>query len=383
MKKTYPKLYTQNSDGVSINVWWAEQTDNSYITCYGRVDGKIVKTKPIYCEVKNPGKKNATTPFEQCGKEIGYLYKTQLRKNYFKDINDVDKKILEPQLAKPCADFIDDVIWDDKQIVDWKLNGIASMIHSGAAMSRGNKLFHAIPHILKDLQQIFREYPAAYFQGELFNPKYVKELDKIAKLVSVNRKIEDITPEILEESEKKVQFWIYDGYNFCGLTQDSTQKERRYQLKELFKKFKFKHCKIIPYKICGSFEEMSKFAKDYIATGGEGVIIRNPKTSYVHKRTKNLLKFKKCEDAEFKIIKLEEGSGNWEGCAKAVWCELPEGKRTKKFKANIEGSTKKLKLIWKNRNTYPGKWITVRFQELSSWGVPLIPYTDLLVRDYE
>ncbi|MGM1231311.1 hypothetical protein, partial [Escherichia coli] len=69
--------------------------------------------------------------------------------------------------------------------------------------------------------------------------------------------------------------------------------------------------------------------------------------------------------------------------AKAVWCELPNGVKDKKFKSNIRGSQAELKAVLENQDKYIGEMITVDFQEYSPYGVPLIPYTDLLIRNYE
>ncbi len=80
------------------------------------------------------------------------------------------------------------------------------------------------------------------------------------------------------------------------------------------------------------------------------------------------------------------GTGNWNGCCKGVICQLkiktPDGKST--FVSNIRGTQAELKDLWDNQKKYLGKLCTVRFQEKSEYGVPLIPYTELpFFRDYE
>ncbi len=117
MKKTFPKLYTRNTNG-SINEWWAEVDGASYRTMYGRLDGKLVTTLPIFTIAKNVGKTNATTPEEQAFLEVEQLYKKQRKLNYFDDIKDVDTGFLEPQLAKPGKDFLEKIDWSKKHIID-------------------------------------------------------------------------------------------------------------------------------------------------------------------------------------------------------------------------------------------------------------------------
>lgn len=380
-----PKLYSRNSNG-SVQVWWVEIVKNTFRQHYGKVDGKIVTKEWTYAEVKNSGKSNETTPEEQAVIEVDALYEKQKKKNYFENIDDIDSGFLEPQLAKPCKDYIDDVDWKSGQIVDHKLNGIACIVTKKngkvRAFSRKNEEFFAIPHIIKALEPFFNKNPNAYLQGELFNPEYVTQLNKIAELVAVTRKEKDITPEILKESEKMVQYHIYDGYGFGPSTVDSNGECRRLELVEAFNYYP-SPIFIINFMWCDSFDKMKKFADKYIAKGGEGVIIRNPKAPYQHKRTKDLLKYKKSESEEFEVISFEEGTADWAGCAKAVWCKLPNGKKEKQFKSNIRGTQVELREVLKNQKKYIGKMITVDFQEYSPYGCPLIPYTSLLVRDYE
>lgn len=378
----FKKLYSRDSNG-GIRVWWPEVDGAKFRQHYGVLDGKIVTTAWTTAEGKNLGKKNETSAEDQAHKEVLALIKKQLKSNYFENINDIDKGFLEPQLAKPGRDYYAKLDWSKGQIVDHKLNGIACIITRKGAFSRKNEQFFAIPHILKDLEPIFAQFPDAYLQGELFNHTYVNQLDQIARLVSVVRKEKDMTPEILAESKRMVQYHLYDGYGFLGVTVDDNGLDRRTHLMTLLKSFKLEFCKPITWTRLYSFADMEKWAKAYIATGGEGVIIRNPEAPYQHKRTKDLLKYKKCESEEFKTIELVEGTADWEGCVAAVWCELPNGKRDKKFKSNVKGEREHLRRMWQNRHKYVGKMVTVEFQEYSPYGVPLIPYTDMLERNYE
>ncbi len=375
-------LYSRDSKD-SVRVWKIELDGEKYRQHYGLLDGKIVETGWTYPKVKNAGKANETSLEEQAKKEVAALVKKQLKLNYFENLEDIDKGFLEPQLAKPCKDYIDDVDWASGQIVDHKLNGICCIITRKGAFSRRNEQFFAIPHILEELGNLFDLYPDAYFHGELFNPKHVTELNKIAELVAVTRKEKDISPELLQKSKEIVEYHLYDGYGFLDLSKEDNGFDRRYRLQVFVKAGGFKSIKCIESSMVYSLDEMKAKAEAYIKTGGEGVIIRDPKAPYVHKRTKALLKFKKSESAEFKVISIEEGEANWAGCAKFAWCELPDGKKDNKFKTNIKGSQEYLREVFKNRDSYVGKTITVEYQELSPYNTPLIPYTDLLIRNYE
>jgi len=381
----YPKLYCRDSNG-GTRVWWIEREGASYRQNYGVLGGKIVTTNWLHSTPKNEGKSNETTPEEQAHKECEAEIKLQLRLNYFENVDDIDKGFLEPQLAKPTkgTNYIDKIKWEDGQIVDHKLNGVACIVKNGGAFSRKNKQFHAIPHIVDELAFVFEEFPNAYLQGELFNPKYVTELNKIAELVAVTRQPKDLTPELLAESKRMVEYVLYDGHGFShDCHADSNGATRREELRKFIESHNFKHIKLVNYKICKSLAEMQDYFAEYVATGGEGVIIRDPTAPYHHKRTKALLKFKKSESAEFKVISIEAGEGNWTGCAKFVWLELPNGLKSKKFKSNVSGSQEHLGEVLKNKESYVGKTVIVEFQEYSPYRCPLVPYTSLVVRDYE
>ncbi len=381
-KQALPTLYSRNKDG-SVQQWTIEIDGASYRQSYGKQGGKIVTKAWTTCETKNVGKSNETTPEEQCLLEAKAIWDKKIKSNYFEDVAEIDNGFLEPQGAKPNAKYIDKVDWSTKPIVDYKLNGVQCTNTIKDARSRGNEVFHAIPHIQEELATVFAKFPAAYIQGELFNPKYVNDLGAITEIVSVVRGPSDITSKLLEQSKAIVEYHVYDGYGFHGTTKDSSGLDRRIALEQLIKDNKFKYIKLITYKRCSSFAEMKKYADAYIAQGGEGVIIRDVTAPYCHGKTSALLKYKKLESAEFEVLEIEEGDGDWKGCAKAVWIRVPTGISIQRSKANVKGTMEHLREVYKNREDYVGKIITVEFQELSTDGLPLTPYTDLLPRDYE
>ena len=73
LHKTLPTLYGKDISG-KIKQWSASVHANGvaarYVVEYGQVDGKIQSTAREFTEGKNIGKKNETTPLEQCCSEI-------------------------------------------------------------------------------------------------------------------------------------------------------------------------------------------------------------------------------------------------------------------------------------------------------------------------
>ena len=381
MKKTWPTLYSRDNLD-RVRVWYIKQDGAAYSVCSGLKDGQHTTTDPTVCKGKNLGKANETSPVEQATKQVEALYKKQIDSNYFEDINEIDNGWLEPQLAFPFKKYPDylDLSGKSKVIVDHKLNGVCCLATKKGLYSRTNKRFYSIPHIEKAMAPIFEKYPNAYLHGELFNEKYIRELNELIELVSVGRKPKDITPELLKRSEEIVQLHLYDGYGFSDVEQSTPMCERKVGLDGIPILFPSPYLKITPWHVVSTTAQMNAIYDKYAAIGGEGVILRKYDAPYEHKRSKNLLKVKKQETEEFEVVELLEGDGNWKGKAKMAVCKLPNGET---FKTNLDGSQKRQEKAWKERKSYVGKQITVRFQEYSPYGVPLIPYSDLTVRDYE
>jgi hypothetical protein len=383
----FPTLYSRTSTGATQQ-WTVYVEGDAFYTISGQVGGKMTQSLPNRCIPMNIGKANVTTGESQAILEAEAKHAKKLKSNYFENIDEIDTAWLECQLCEKYTKYEEKVKWP--QVVDLKLNGTCCIVTKGEARTRTNEVYHAIPHITDALKKVMEQNPAIYIHGELYNAQHVNELNKITELVSVVRKPKDITPDLLEKSKEIVQYHVYDGYGFTHkgkfYGKETPFLERRTALYELLNgvsHFIFKG----KFKLCKTKEEMEEYFNDYVAKGGEGVVIKNPLGSYEHKRSRNCLKKKKFETEEFEIVTFVEGAGNWAGTVKAVICKLPKNTDPKyaTFKSNVKGTREHLTDLWNRRAEFEnkGKMITVEFQEFSPYGVPLIPYTDLLVRDYE
>ena len=60
---------------------------------------------------------------------------------------------------------------------------------------------------------------------------------------------------------------------------------------------------------------------DYIvSSGGEGLMFNTAKGRYQHKRTNDLLKYKKVQTVDLKVVDIKEGTGKYEGMVGALSC---------------------------------------------------------------
>jgi ATP-dependent DNA ligase len=110
--------------------------------------------------------------------------------------------------------------------------------------------------------------------------------------------------------------------------------------------------------------------KSFTRDGFEGTMIRNPDMPYeIGKRSYSLLKLKDFVDAEYRIVDVVDGDGSDVGLA-IFELETDSGER---FNCRPEGSQENRADLFKNRRELVGKYLTVRYQELSKDGIPIFP----------
>ncbi len=374
-------LYARTNTG-AIQQWQVEVGENFYTTTYGQKDGQLVKTDPSLCLGKNLSKANETTPTQQAIKEAQALYKKKLKEGYKEELSAIDDEgFFEPQLAKQFEDYKDDVIYP--LALESKLNGIRCILTTKGAFSRKGEEFHCLSHIKEEAAKIFAQYPNAVLDGELYNPALKNELNKIASLVSVNRKITDVSAEDQARAKEIIQFHVYDGFDGSNSTKSSPFKTRKEVLRAQIKDCEF--VKLHDYILVNNYEEILKIMEKVRADKEEGVMLKVLAAPYENKRSKNLLKLKVFYDDEFEVLGFEQGTGNWANKVKKVICKLktPATNGKTDFESNIRGSMVELGELWQNRERHVGKFVTVEYQELSPYGVPLIPYCEPMFRDYE
>jgi DNA ligase-1 len=106
-----------------------------------------------------------------------------------------------------------------------------------------------------------------------------------------------------------------------------------------------------------------------VAQGGEGLMLRKPKSLYESKRSGTLLKVKKAFDAECRIIGYKPGAGKYKGKLGAFHCQLlakPE------ITFYLSGMTDAIRTTYKA--THPvGTVVTFTYNEFSKKGVPRFP----------
>ena len=209
--------------------------------------------------------------------------------------------------------------------------------------------------------------------GEMYSNKFVGEygieMDQLTRFSTVCS-ICGLSRSSPHELEDQIQFHCFDLIDKSGTI---SQTDRFVRLDHLFKKLpKSAKNRIIRVetKILSDIKDIPEIHDAYANLGYEGVVLRTFEMKYkCAKRTPEMRKVKYFKDEEYEIhgCKVDKGVSQ----EQFVWILKTEDGKT--FSAKPLG-TKEQKLQWyKNRNTYIGSFLTIKFQDYSEDGVPRFP----------
>jgi ATP-dependent DNA ligase len=351
---SHPILVSQTSKGnqkfwqqhvVTDGIKWYTQTTYWQINKEGK-QSKVQSSEPYEATPKNVGKSNETSAENQAYLEAASAYEHQKDKGYHIPGTHSDTLPL-PMLAQKFSERSHTLTWPV-----WcqpKLNGMR-MLHDGTkSWSRGGKLI--IPECVSHLQFDTKGF---IVDGELILPGNVK-LQKTMKAAT------KFDPKI----SPKLQYFIYDI-----VIPDKSFGERMKIVVDMIDSFPLDVVFLTTLR-ADSPADVMKYHKLWTSQGYEGTMIRNDDEGYViGHRSNQLQKYKDFVDAEFKIISVKEGDGKFKGCA-IFKCLTEDG--TDDFDCTPEGTMEYRRELWEKKNDYIGKWLTVRYQELTEDKKPLFP----------
>lgn len=356
MITTYVKLYQKDQTG-KVRYWYMQQDGNKYRSISG-IQGREDTSEQVseWTEVKegtNIGRSNQKDPIQQAAFLVGRMYEIREEQGYAEDLKDSGKKFFQPMLAAKYFGLKKkqlDEIFKGNVYIQPKLDGIRCIVTKDGMFSRHGKEIISAPHIRRSLDKVFEKYPDLVLDGELYNHDLNADFNRI---ISLARKTLP-TEEDLKESERYIQYWIYDLPSCL-----ENFYKRNCELENLWSGFgkEFnKHCICVETHIVLSDEEVQHWLEKYLDHGYEGAIVRLDKP-YENRRTNSLLKVKKFEDEEFRIVDIEEGRGNLAGKAGRIIVDV-DGKRVS---AGLKFSHDDAAEIWRNRGKYIGKLATIKY----------------------
>lgn len=354
-------LYGKNKAGKLIQ-WEIFTEGANYYTIHGQVGKKLTQSLPTLAETTNGGRANERLPAEQALFEATAAYTKKVKEGYSEDIAKAgDKHYPDAMAAYNLKDYEDEVVYP--AVAQVKYNGTRSLNNELGLWSREGEEWVSVPHIKADLASFFKEYPTAMADSEFFN--YTLR-EKLNELVSIVRKNVDNTPEDFAKSEAMVRLVVYDGY----LRYEDRNKPYSVRYAELIEAL-LKHCKYVDrvqQRIVNNREELIKFYEELLEEGHEGAMLRWGDTGYIFGRTKYLLKCKPFVSAEFVLLDVEPGVGNWAGAAKRLFFKRPSDGA--EFKGAFKGNRTKAKKFLAEWEQYKGQLVTVEYTSLTAYGIP-------------
>jgi hypothetical protein len=355
--KKLPTLFKKATTG-KITQWTIEIEGNCYRTYAGYVNGVITKSEDTKCFGKNSGKANATSNEDQAFKEAEAIWTKKKDTGHFESINDVDKELyFKPMLAEKYEDRKDNISFPCA--VQPKLDGIRCIIYKNndqiIFQSRQNKLFEPFLHLLPDLEIIFKNNDLI-LDGELYC--HGIGFEQVSSMV---RRAKTRHPDI-----EKINYVIYDCIS------NESYKLRMNKLNVFMK-----HVFFIETIEVTTMKQIEDAHTHYTNNGYEGIMIRT-NGLYKHGRSKDLLKYKKFKDSEYLVIGHTEGTGAHEGtvifvCQVKNQSGIENENKNKTFNVVMNGPLEKRREMLQHVNDYYGKFLTVKYQELSTDGIPRFP----------
>lgn len=374
-------IFKKDSKG-KLRSWQYEVEGAKYRTIAGLVDGKKVTSAWTTCVPKSRDTAEDQAVFEAQAAE-----RHNLEREYRASVDALDeakasgKMLFQPMLAKKPADFKPDYLHGKTVLSQPKLDGFRCVITKDGAFTREGKKIVSADHILELFAPLFADYqwgPDVVLDGELYNHGYKADFQKLSGLLKRGPK----TDEDFAKLRETVQFHWYDVY----MPNDAKAGyfKRAKSLARMFTFLMDGNPNFHPTVQCvqnsivdagdrpeDQAKRLDELNAKYLEDGYEGQMLRLD-LPYENKRSSGLIKIKEFHDAEFPIVDLQEGNGNWTGAVKRVVIRLPDGTTNE---ASPRGTYEEMAALLADRE----KWIdgksqvTVRYFRLTDDGKLYLP----------
>jgi DNA ligase-1 len=237
--------------------------------------------------------------------------------------------------------------------INQKMDGLRANWNNCIFLTRNGKQIIGFEHVENELQEIAKKYNIEMFDGELFSKSI--PFQTIQSYV-MQRKNIDV------ENKEKIK------YNVFALTvKDKSYKTTAsmYQLMQIIKDtMNLEYVEILmAERVDNDKNEIFKQTEKYIQEGFEGAMLRHPFEYYNEKRSDALLKVKFMKEIDLIVADIQEGTGKYKGMLGALLCESFDGKIKTEVGSGFSDMDREM--IWNNFNDYKGKFIEVKYQELT------------------
>jgi len=332
------------SEGVVHSKWATSLTGKP--TCY-----------QYRAEPMNVGKANETTPLEQAEKELLSAVKRKKDKGYVDTMKEAELPctnslgLLKPMLATPINKIKAEKIDWKNAFVQPKLDGHRALYTDGILYSRTGQELN-LPHVVKAIKASGLGH--LHLDGELYIHGYT--LQELSSLIKKQ-----------QHGTQHLEYHIYDIVN------DKPFVDRYAAI--ILADTSHSHIKVVETTVITDNSGLVTLHKSHLSNHYEGSILRMGRKGYQDgKRSRNLLKLKEFQDAEFEIIGVESGKPHIgaEGTFQVpIWkCAVGNGET---FTVTAQGKRHEKHQLHEESAQHIGKKLTVKYHYLSKLGVPQLP----------
>lgn len=324
-------------------------------------NAKGTKTKPItqrptLVKIKNVGRSNQTTSQGQALSEILSKRKEQYDDNYRPEGDATPLKTL-PMLADHYKDRKHTVKFP--VVCQEKFDGMRRVHGSQVAHAPGGVSEHSRGGIALDTQVVSHLNVLTHgyeLDGEIILPAP----DKFQQTIKACKKFyPDKTPQLLYRVYDVVSplpYWTLDG------------SPSRYELIKQIIAGAGPNVVVAESRVCENEEEVFAFFDEIVAEGGEGIIIRSMDGPYIDdKRVDQLLKLKKQDDKEYRIVDVISGERGEAADQAILVCESEDGRR---FNVTPKKTHAERRRMLREKDEVIGQVWKVVFGEYTDEGLP-------------
>lgn len=354
---------------------------------YGQLDGKKQTTTREYTEGKNLGKKNETTPLQQCMCETRRKWQDKMEKEGYSLVQPVSESESHPsqqpqqhpssggKVFPMLAHTYEPLSSKNKKndivfpcYVQPKLDGLRCLCYmmpcgnsndcKVVAQSRTGSYFETVEHICAELRPILLKNPGLILDGELYTTDI--PFEELAGLIKKKK--------LSEADVQRVRCIKYHVYDIVA--DGAPYSERHKHILATVGRTKCEHLEAVHTQLIHTLGEFRQAFGECVAGGYEGIMLRNVDGLYRQNyRSHDLQKYKEFMESEYPIVGFKEADGRDKGTV--VWvCRTAE---EREFSVRPRGTQDQRRQWFNTGPQHVGKLLTVIYQELSELNVPRFP----------
>ena len=301
------------------------------------------------------------TPAEEEFKELPELFYSIITKNLQigLDAKSINKVI--PGLIPMFSVMLANKYFDNPKVVEGKEFALTTKIDGSRIVAikengkvefftRQGQAYVGLVDLQKELEDF--EEDNFVFDGELVAIETALD-DTYKNTMKLSR-----TKEAEKHGLKMLVFDYLPLEDFKTQTTTMAYHRRNGHLQSIFYQHPFKFFEVLPILYCGAdTNKIVEILDEQVDKGEEGIMINLTESPYVFGRTNALLKVKKFQDMELKVIGFEEGTNKLQGTLGALICEY----KNNTVKCGSGFSEELRQEIWANQEAYLGKQATIKY----------------------